>query len=82
MTAFWTNIIKSLQSEPTVVLAIGFIFLLMIYFIPWLVATGRNTRNRAQVRVINIFLWLSFVGRVVALAMAVSPDVEEFKKEE
>lgn len=80
MTAFWTNIISSIPSKLYPVLVIFFVVFIMIYFIPWMIANARRTRNRAQVRVINIFLWLSFIGRVVALAMAYSPDVEKYEE--
>ncbi len=51
---------------------IGFICL---YILPGVIAHGRNTRNMAQVWVITIFLGWTFLGWVVALAMAFSANV-------
>lgn len=76
------NFIDFIPVQTRFFLSLWFMFVLLMYFVPWMIAHGRSTRNRAQVRVINIFLWRTFIGRVVALAMAFSPDVEEFKKEE
>lgn len=56
--------------------------LLVIYILPGVIANSRNTRNMAQVWVINIFLGWTFLGWVVALAMAFSANVlsaEEIK---
>jgi len=45
---------------------------LAFYFIPTIVATSRSHHQAATIAVINIFLGWTFIGWVVALAMAVS----------
>ena len=44
----------------------------LLYFLPSMVAWGRDTPNKNSVFVINIFLGWTLIGWVVALAMAVS----------
>jgi hypothetical protein len=44
--------------------------LLGAYFTPWIVAAIRHLPNQGPVIVVNIFLGWTFVGWVVALAMA------------
>lgn len=44
----------------------------LVYFIPSMVAASRNTSNKNSVFVINLFLGWTFIGWVVAMAMAVS----------
>ncbi len=41
-----------------------------IYLIPWIVAASRETRNRGTIAVVNILLGWTFIGWVIALAMA------------
>jgi len=54
----------------------GFVLLVLIligvaaYFIPTIVAFVKKTPNKMSVLVINLFLGWSFIGWVVALAMA------------
>ncbi|MBM62795.1 MAG: hypothetical protein CL484_07590 [Acidobacteria bacterium] len=53
----------------------GVIFLVVvfvIYFLPMVTAILRRTANQNSVAIINIFLGWTFIGWVVALAMAVS----------
>jgi len=50
----------------------GFFFVAAaLYFVPSIVAVLRHVPNTASVFVINLFLGWSFIGWVVALAMAV-----------
>jgi hypothetical protein len=42
-----------------------------IYFIPTIVAYGRKVANAGSVLVVNLFLGWTFIGWIVALAMAV-----------
>ena len=44
----------------------------LVYFLPSMVAWGRDTPNRNSVLVINLFLGWTLIGWVVAMAMAVS----------
>jgi hypothetical protein len=46
------------------------LFAIVCYFIPTLVALGRGVPNTGSVVVINFFLGWTFIGWVVALAMA------------
>ena len=48
------------------------IFSLVLYFIPAIIASARALPNQGSVWVINIFLGWTFIGWVVALAMAVA----------
>lgn len=41
-----------------------------LYFLPTIVAVARKVTNQGSVLVINLFLGWTFVGWVVALAMA------------
>jgi len=43
---------------------------LVLYFLPSVVAVARKTTHQGSVVVINVFLGWTFVGWVVALAMA------------
>jgi hypothetical protein len=49
----------------------GFV-LFGIYFLPTIVATTRNHHNQGPILVINLFLGWTFIGWVIALAMATS----------
>jgi hypothetical protein len=46
------------------------LLLLAAYFLPTLVAAARSVPNLGSVAVVNVFLGWTFVGWVVALAMA------------
>jgi Superinfection immunity protein len=48
-----------------------------IYLLPAIVAYRRDTRNRAAVAIVDIFLGWTFIGWVVALAMAASGAKED-----
>lgn len=46
------------------------ILIVALYFLPLFVAINRKVRNVGSIAVINVFLGWTFVGWVVALAMA------------
>lgn len=46
------------------------IVLIVLYFLPTMIAAERKVPNRGSVLVINLFLGWTFIGWVVALAMA------------
>jgi len=46
------------------------ILVLALYFVPTIVAVFRKVTNQGSVAVINIFLGWTFIGWIVALAMA------------
>ncbi len=48
----------------------GAIILIGLYFVPTIVAVSRKVTNQGSVAIINFFLGWTFVGWVVALAMA------------
>lgn len=50
-------------------LGIGFV-LLLVYFLPALVASGRHHHNAGAIVVLNLFLGWTFLGWVVALVWA------------
>ena len=55
-----------------VIAVVMFIFSLALYLLPGFIATARDLPNQGSVWVINIFLGWTFIGWVVALAMAVA----------
>lgn len=42
----------------------------VLYFLPWIVASIRNTQNRSWVAIVNVFFGFSIIGWFIALAMA------------
>ncbi|HVW42500.1 MAG TPA: superinfection immunity protein [Amycolatopsis sp.] len=50
--------------------AVGFVIILVLYFVPTIVAGSRHVVNVGSVLVINLLLGWTLVGWVVALAMA------------
>jgi hypothetical protein len=48
----------------------AFLIVLVLYFLPSIVAVARKVTNQGSVIVINLFLGWTFVGWVIALAMA------------
>lgn len=48
----------------------AFLFVLALYFVPSIVAIARKVMNYGSVVVINLFLGWTFIGWVIALAMA------------
>jgi hypothetical protein len=51
-------------------LLVGFLLLACLYFLPTIIAVARSVPNTGSVAVINVFLGWTFIGWVVALAMA------------
>ena len=51
-------------------LLFGLLLVACLYFLPTIVAVSRSVPNVGSVAVINVFLGWTFVGWVVALAMA------------
>ena len=52
-----------------------FIVAALLYFVPTIVAITRHVPNTGSVIVINLFLGWSLIGWIVALAMAVEPQM-------
>ena len=51
------------------------LFILFLYFIPTIaVLSNDNKKSKAPAIIVNVFLGWTFIGWVVALAMAVSKD--------
>jgi hypothetical protein len=48
----------------------AFLFVLVLYFVPSIVAIARKITHQGSVVVINVFLGWTFIGWVIALAMA------------
>jgi hypothetical protein len=48
----------------------GLLLALALYFVPSIVAVARKVTHQGSVIVINLFLGWTFIGWVVALAMA------------
>ena len=57
-----------------------FFAFLVIYFIPVIIAKYRGVRHFGSIVVINIFSGLTFVGWVIALAMACSDNLKNETK--
>ena len=57
------------------------IIIILLYFVPAVTAYENKKKNKQSILVINIFLGWTFIGWIVALAMAVGknaePSVEE-----
>jgi hypothetical protein len=49
----------------------GFIFSLVIYFLPTIIAFARRHRNTLAIFLVNCFLGWTFIGWVIALVWAV-----------
>jgi hypothetical protein len=52
------------------------VVVIALYFLPSIVAYSRRSLNKAPILVVNVFLGWTFIGWVVALAMAVTRNVE------
>ncbi len=53
-----------------VIHSFAFLVVLVLYFLPSIVAVTRKVTHQGSVVVINLFLGWTFVGWVIALAMA------------
>jgi len=60
-----------MQEQNTAQAIIAFLVIVSVYFLPSLIGTFRSVRNIGSVFVINLFLGWTFIGWVIALAMAV-----------
>jgi hypothetical protein len=52
-------------------------FILIIYFIPSIIARNRKVKNFGSIIAVNIFLGWTFIGWVVALAWGLSSNREK-----
>ncbi len=52
------------------------IFVLIIYFIPSIVAVSNKKKNTTAIVILNLFLGWTFVGWVIALVWATIKDEE------
>jgi hypothetical protein len=43
---------------------------LLLYFVPWIVASNRNHPNKTAIVVLNIFTGWTFIGWIIALVWA------------
>jgi Superinfection immunity protein len=57
-------VLLATSSAPAVILVLA------LYFVPIVVAVARKVTNQGTVAVINVFLGWTFIGWIVALAMA------------
>jgi Superinfection immunity protein len=48
----------------------AFLIVLVLYFLPSIIAVARKVTHQGSVIVVNLFLGWTFIGWVVALAMA------------
>jgi len=63
-------VIASAGATAGVGLGVAVVLSFTLYFLPTIVATARKVPNVGSVFVINLFLGWTFIGWVVALAMA------------
>ncbi|HJY83116.1 MAG TPA: superinfection immunity protein [Candidatus Binatia bacterium] len=54
----------------------GLLFVVALYFLPWLVAASRRHRNRLAIAVANFFLGWTVIGWIGTLIWASTADVE------
>ena len=53
-----------------------YILILILYFVPWLIALMRDHNNIGSILVVNLFLGWTVIGWIVALAWACSDNVK------
>lgn len=53
------------------------IIIIVLYFVPTITAYENKKKNKQSILVINTFLGWTFIGWIVALAMAVGKDSEK-----
>ena len=70
-----------LDSFDDGVVLVIFVTILVLYFIPWLVASKRNHNNEIPIFIVNFFLGWSGIAWVLSLAWAFSNDVSTPKYE-
>lgn len=63
-----SGVVSAAQNIPTFAIWI----VVLLYFVPSTIAVGRGHHNSGSIFVINLLLGFTYVGWVVALAMAVS----------
>lgn len=51
---------------------IGLLFLIVIYFLPWIVAYQRDHHQCNSIGLLNLFLGWTFIGWVISLVWSVS----------
>jgi hypothetical protein len=71
----WSLNLRASRADRTFVVlasALGgaVLVLLGLYFVPWIIGAARKVQNIGSVVVVNVFLGWTFIGWVVALAMA------------
>jgi hypothetical protein len=49
-----------------------FLFFLALYFLPALIAGGRNLHERTAITLLNLFLGWTFIGWIIALIWAIA----------
>ncbi|KKK67034.1 hypothetical protein LCGC14_2958120 [marine sediment metagenome] len=49
---------------------------IILYFVPWAVASSRGKRNAPAIAVLNLFLGWTFVGWVIALVWACTDEAK------
>ena len=50
------------------------LIIIVLYFVPTLVARSRDKKNKAAITALNIFLGWTFVGWVISLVWAITKD--------
>jgi len=50
------------------------LILIMVYFLPWIVASAREKRNKAAIGLLNLFFGWTVVGWAAALIWATMKD--------
>jgi hypothetical protein len=65
------------NSEPTLLIALLAVFVFLLYWLPAFIAYRRNTVNKGGVLIVNLFFGWTFIGWVIALAMAMGGSIHQ-----
>ena len=57
-------------------IAVALISAIFFYFLPGIIASNRNHRNKSAIIVLDLFLGWTFIGWVVALVWAFTSNVD------
>ena len=53
------------------------VLLVLVYFVPWLIATGRSHKNTGAIAALNLLLGWTLLGWIAALVWSLTDNVEK-----
>lgn len=62
------------MDNQIVIALLVFAFLLLVYFLPTVIAISNNRKNKVAISVLNILLGWTFIGWVIALVWSLMKD--------